>query len=145
MRLNSPPSHPHARRLARAGSGIARVVLGILLLALILAGTVPQGMMRVPDGVGQRLVLCTPDGPREIWMGEDGVARDHAPLPAQNHETGKCLSVTLALTTVQGDFDALFEPAHFDRFRPDLTAPRPATAPPQHRPQTRAPPAFRLS
>ncbi len=145
MRLNSPPSHPHARRLARACSGIARVVLGVLLLALTLAGTVPQGMMRAPDGVGQRLVLCTPDGPREIWMGEDGVARDHAPLPAQNHETGKCLSVTLALTAVQGDFDTLFEPAHFDRFKPDLTAPRAAAAPLRHRPQTRAPPAFRLS
>lgn len=146
MRPNSPLSVPPSRRVPRAGIGLARAVLsGLLLLALVLAGTVPQGIMRVADGAGQRLVLCTPDGPREIWMGADGVAQDNAPLPAQNRETGKCLSVTLALVAVQGDLGTTAEPAQFDRFRPDLTAPRPAAAPPQHRPQPRAPPVFRLS
>lgn len=144
MRPNSPPSSLLSR--PRAGLGFARALLStLLLLALILAGTVPEGMMRVADESGQRLVLCTSDGPREIWMGADGVAQDRAPLPDQNRETGKCLSVTLALAAGQSDFGALAEAAQFDRFRPDLTAPRPATAPPQHRPQPRAPPVFRLS
>ena len=146
MRPNSPHCPQLSRRHTRAGFSLVRAVLSsLLLLALIVSGTVPQGMMRVADGSWQRLVLCTSDGPSEIWMGADGVARDRAPLPDRNHETGKCLSVTMAFAAVQSDLGTLAEPAHFDRFRPDLTAPRPATAPPQHRPQPRAPPVFRLS
>ena len=146
MRPNSPSSLQRSRRPSRAGYSFWRAVLsGLLLLALILSGTVPKGMMRVADGSGQRLVLCTSDGPSEIWMGADGVARDQAPRSDWPHETGKCLSVTPAFTAVQGDFGARAEPVEFDRFRPDLTAPRPAAAPPQHRPQPREPPISRLS
>ncbi|MDV7270182.1 hypothetical protein RYZ20_04615 [Thioclava sp. A2] len=146
MRPIPPSSFLQSHRRLRAGFGFAQAMLsGLLLLALIVAGSVPEGMMRVADGSGLRLVLCTPEGPREIWMDAKGVAHDRAPLPDQNHETGKCLSVTMAFAAVQSDLGTLAEPAHFDRFRPDLTAPRPATAPPQHRPQPRAPPVFRLS
>ena len=146
MRPNSPHYPQLFRRHARAGFSLVRAVLSSLLfLALVLSGTVPQGMMRVADGSGQRLVLCTSDGPSEIWMDADGVAHDRAPLPDRTHETGKCLSVTSALAAVQGDLGARAEPVEFDRFRPDLTAPRPAAAPPQHRPQSRAPPISRLS
>ncbi len=44
----------------------------LVLAALLLMATVPQGMMRVGGEEGTRLVLCTGNGPTEIWLGPDG-------------------------------------------------------------------------
>ncbi len=92
----------------------ARVVL---LVALIASGVVPQGMMRVAGAEGARLVLCTGEGPREIWMAADGSVSDEAPLPSTNHEVSSCLAVSLSLAGLE-------MPALPD-FRPAERAPEP--------------------
>jgi len=146
MRPDPFPLARKSRRFAaRFGIG-QRLVAGLLVLALLLAGMVPQGMMRVADATGQRLVLCTPDGPREIWMASDGAVRESAPLPAQNGETGKCLAVTLALVAVQPDLGALARPVTFETFHPPLGTQTAPAAPLRHGAQPRAPPVLhRLS
>lgn len=127
-------------RIAGLRIYIARLVL---LIALLASGMVPQGMMRVPDATGSRLVLCTGNGPREIWMADDGTVSDRAlspTLPAENGDVGTCLAVTFSFAAVQTAVAALAVPADFSPFRPALTAPR---APhPTHRSPTqpRAPP-----
>lgn len=88
-----------------------------LLIALIASGGVPQGMMRVAGAEGTRLVLCTGEGPREIWMAADGSVSDEAPLPSQNHEVSSCLAVSLSLAGLE-------MPALPD-FRPAERAPEP--------------------
>lgn len=118
----------------------ARLIPALLVLSLWLSGIVPQGMMRVADDGGTRLVLCTEDGPRDIWLGADGALREDAPLPDRNNEVGKCLAVTLALAAVQGGADDLHRPAEFSAFVPDhgsVLAALPAAWSPA---QPRAPP-----
>lgn len=44
----------------------------LLLLSLLLAGMVPDGMMRQAGADGMHLVLCTADGVQEVWLSEDG-------------------------------------------------------------------------
>ncbi|WP_373050960.1 hypothetical protein [Thalassovita aquimarina] len=44
----------------------------LLVLALVLLGTIPDGMMRQAGADGVRLVLCTSHGPKEVWLREDG-------------------------------------------------------------------------
>lgn len=141
MRQFLPFSTLLSRRYARGVAGFGRSFLtSLLLLALALSAVVPQGMMRVADAGGMRLVLCTPEGPREIWMGADGQVQDRAPLPAQNQEPGKCLLVAAALGTGQQGHVSLAQPAQFERFRPDLTAPHATPVALRHTPETRAPP-----
>lgn len=68
----------------------------LLLLALVLLGTVPDGTMRQagPDGI--RLVLCTSDGTKEVWLTEDG---DTVPVDEAEGKGGKhdrhCVQVAL--------------------------------------------------
>ena len=80
----------------------ARLLLRItLLLGLVLLGTVPDGMMRKAGADGIRLVLCTGDGTREVWLTEDGET-----IPVEDgHDNGHtdgtgrrphCVQVTLA-------------------------------------------------
>jgi len=80
----------------------ARLLLRfVLLLGLVLTGTVPDGMMRQagPEG-GLRLVLCTPDGTKEVWLTEDGetVPVEAASEEGGSHDGGKphCVQVALA-------------------------------------------------
>ncbi|MCV2879516.1 hypothetical protein OE699_11715 [Sedimentimonas flavescens] len=118
----------------------ARLVPMVLLLSLFLSGIVPQGMMRVGDADSTRLVLCTPEGPRDIWMRADGSVSDQAPLPDENHEVSKCLAVTLALAAVQDAALAAHSPASFAPFVPDLAVSRPIVAAEWRPAQPRAPP-----
>lgn len=73
------------------------LLLIALLLGLVLHGTVPDGMMRQagPEG-GLRLVLCTPEGTKEVWLTEDGEA---VPVETGGHDsTGHkphCVQVAL--------------------------------------------------
>lgn len=68
----------------------------LLLLALLLAGMVPDGMMRQAGADGMRLVLCTSDGAQEVWLSEDGRA-----TPVDPDQDGKtahkphCVQVNL--------------------------------------------------
>lgn len=68
----------------------------LLLLALVLLGTVPDGTMRQagPDGI--RLVLCTSDGTKEVWLTEDGdtVPVDEAEGKGGDHDR-HCVQVAL--------------------------------------------------
>lgn len=80
---------------------LARLLLRCaLLLALLLLGTVPDGMMRKAGPEGLRLVLCTEDGVREVWLTEDG---DTVPVEESergDHDSARgkphCVQVALA-------------------------------------------------
>lgn len=82
---------------------LARPLLRVLLLlAVILSGTVPEGMMRMAgaDGMaGPSLVLCTGDGPQEIRLLPDGavVPADRGSQDDQgdHKRQAKCLSLHL--------------------------------------------------
>lgn len=141
-------AHGH-RRVTVAPPGIclgarmlARLMPALLVLSLSLSGIVPQGMMRVAGDRGARLVLCTDDGPREIWLGADGALRDEAPLPARNHDVGKCLAVTLALVAAQNGASDLHRPAEFSAFIPDHSPVRPILLAAWRPAQPRAPPVL---
>ncbi|WP_347312246.1 hypothetical protein [Defluviimonas sp. SAOS-178_SWC] len=118
----------------------ARLLPALLVLSLWLSGVVPQGMMRVAGGDGTRLMLCTEDGPRDIWMGVDGTLREQGPLPERNHEVGKCLAVTLALMGAQSDATGLHRPAEFSAFVPGHSAARPVLEAAWRPAQPRGPP-----
>ena len=81
----------------------ARFLTGcLLLLALIQLATMPDGMMRQAGPAGIRLVLCSDDGLREVWLGEDGEitpvgeadASDGAP---PHRRRPHCVQVALSL------------------------------------------------
>ncbi len=61
----------------------AMIARSVLLLALLLAGMVPDGMMRQAGPDGMRLVLCTADGVQEVWLSEDGEA-----VPVEPNQSG---------------------------------------------------------
>lgn len=79
---------------AQAFSGI--LTRALLLLSLLLAGMVPDGMMRQAGADGTRLVLCTADGVQEVWLSENGET-----TPADPERDGKtahkshCVQVNL--------------------------------------------------
>ena len=86
-----------------------------LLIALVLSGSVPAGMMHASGADGVRLVLCTPEGTKEVWLAEDGTAtpvEDEAPSDHGNRP--HCVQVSLHAA--------------------DWTLPRPVPATWQHRP-----------
>ncbi|NKX76016.1 hypothetical protein HGG73_17935 [Rhodobacteraceae bacterium R_SAG3] len=73
----------------------------VLLAALVFAGTVPVGMMRVSaqNGEGIRLVLCTDEGTREVWMREDGTIAETSETQEgerhSKHGAPHCVQVSL--------------------------------------------------
>ncbi|CUH65490.1 hypothetical protein TG4357_01893 [Thalassovita gelatinovora] len=94
----------------------------LLVLALVLLGTVPDGMMRHagPDGI--RLVLCTSSGTKEVWLTEDGSTipvgekQDQGGDPHAPH----CVQVSL---TTQNAAPPLAEPVAFALGFCDLALP----------------------
>ncbi|MHA6265122.1 DUF2946 family protein [Arenibacterium sp. CAU 1754] len=114
----------------------------VLLLALCLSGIVPEGMMRTVDADGTRLVLCTGEGPREIWMAADGSISDQEPSHEEQAEVAECLAVSLSLAAVQNVASGLYSAAEFSAFVPEFQ-PAPSHVqgawPPSH---PRAPPLF---
>lgn len=79
---------------------IALILRALVILALLGTASVPQGMMRAPGPDGARLVLCTPDGVKEIWLRDDGTVR---PVEAPDRSDGgashpHCVQVTHAQT-----------------------------------------------
>ncbi|NIZ12986.1 hypothetical protein [Phaeobacter sp. HF9A] len=69
----------------------------LLLVALLFAGTVPAGMMPVSaaDGDGMRLVLCTDEGPREVWLAADGTVTEATDSEDDGHRSYHCVQVSL--------------------------------------------------
>ncbi len=119
MKVRAGPKFRKCRRSVTLRTGLGRLLLSmVLLLALLLSGTVPQGMMRVAgaDADGVRLVLCTPDGLRDAWMAPDGTIVDSDPLPAETHETSDCLAVSVALGTGQPLWPTALKHTEFSAF-----------------------------
>ena len=61
---------------------VGLITRALLLLALLGTGSVPEGMMRAGGADGMRLVLCTTDGPQEVWLTDDGRT-----IPIEDHDT----------------------------------------------------------
>ncbi|MCZ4351201.1 hypothetical protein O4H61_01595 [Roseovarius aestuarii] len=78
--------------------GVIACLRGLLLIALLFSGTVPDGMMRVAQpGEGLRLVLCTPEGISEVWLAEDGSVTpvENAPSGSDvDHTPTQCVQVS---------------------------------------------------
>ena len=113
----------HIRLLPRGFAGMiafGRMVSAVLLLALCLSGIVPEGMMRTTDAGGTRLVLCTGEGPRELWMLADGSISDQEPSHDENAEVSECLAVSLSFAAVQNGASGLYSAAEFSAFVPEL-------------------------
>jgi hypothetical protein len=133
---------PSARSL-RACLRLASVSLmqGLLLIALVLMASVPQGMMRAASADGMVLVLCTGEGPKELRIDAQG-----NPVDPGDGETDAlpCLAVTQGLAA-PGVWPALAaRDAEFSHFRPVVRAGlhRPAAEPRLNGP--RAPPYFHI-
>ncbi|AML53329.1 hypothetical protein [Falsihalocynthiibacter arcticus] len=92
----------------------------VLLLALFLSGIVPQGLMRVASNDGMMLVLCTPEGPTEAWLTDDGRALDKQPADHPKEGPSSCMAVTLSLVMVQAWLYTFSGPAEFTVFRQDF-------------------------
>lgn len=92
---------PVGKALSQRKADVAGRMLRILVLvALMVAGTVPQGLMRMARADGMELVLCTPEGPKELWMTADGEVHEDRPTHEEEHSGPKCLSVTLAMAAL---------------------------------------------
>lgn len=89
------------RRMTSTGAAFLRGMMTrtLLLLSLLLAGMVPDGMMRQAGPDGMRLVLCTSEGTQEVWLTDDGEVipveegQDHQPGEAAH--THHCVQVNM--------------------------------------------------
>lgn len=111
---------------------------GLLLIALVLMASVPQGMMRATSADGMVLVLCTGEGPKELRIDAQG---NPVETPGDDETDAlPCLAVTQGLAA-PGVWPALAaRDAEFSHFRPVIRAGlhRPAAQPRLNGP--RAPP-----
>ena len=114
----------------------------VLLLSLLLSGIVPQGLMRVASSDGMMLVLCTPEGPTEIWLTDDGRALDEQPADHPTEGPPSCIAVTLSLAMVQAWLYTFAGPVEFTAFRPDFIDLRRAQFSEDAPHQPRAPPVL---
>ncbi len=98
--------------------------------------------MRVANEDGIKLVLCTTEGPSEVWLTPGGQLLGERPAdhPLQNSST--CLAVTLSLNMVQSWQAAIAVSAEFAAFRPDIVDRRSALLSPKTPQQPRAPPVL---
>jgi len=92
----------------------------VLLMALFLSGIVPQELMRVASNDGMMLVLCTPEGPTEVWLTDDGRALDEQPADDPTDAPSSCMAVTLSVVMVQAWLYTFAGPAELTAFRPDF-------------------------
>lgn len=70
------------------------ITRALLLLALLGIGSVPEGMMRAGGADGMRLVLCTTEGPQEVWLSDDGRT---TPINEHDneHDRSHCVQVSI--------------------------------------------------
>lgn len=113
-----------------------------LLIALIVSGTVPQGFMRDSRAGGMALVLCTPEGPTEVWLTAEGEIEEVAPTDHSSKDAPACLAVTLSMVLVQAQLDTLGQTAEFAPYRTTFIDRRSALVTTHTPLQPRAPPAF---
>lgn len=98
--------------------------------------------MRVASNDGMMLVLCTPEGPAEVWLTDDGRALDEQPADHPTEGPSSCMAVTLSLVMVQAWLYTLAGPAEFNAFRPDFIDLRRARLSDKAPNQPRAPPVL---
>lgn len=118
------------------------VINSSLLLAVFLSGIVPQGFMRIAGDEGMMLVLCTPEGPTEMWLTDDGRTLTEQPAEPPVQAPSDCLAVTLSLVMVQAWFATIVAPVEFAVFRPALVDLQDALVFVRAPQQPRAPPRF---
>jgi len=76
--------------------------------------------MRVASNDGMMLVLCTPEGPTEVWLTDDGNVLEEQPADHPTEGPSSCMAVTLSLVMVQAWLYTRAEPANFPALRPDF-------------------------
>ncbi|MBU2980993.1 hypothetical protein KO498_04115 [Lentibacter algarum] len=117
-----------------------RLLKCVLLLALIMAGAIPVGFMRIATTDGMKLVLCTSDGPTEVWMTDEGDVIDSQPVKHQPEDQNGCATVVLSLVMVQAWITAVSSPVEFSVFRLEHSDQRAALVALKSPQQPRAPP-----
>lgn len=118
------------------------VVFCTLLFALVLSGSVPQGYMQSTNGDGMAIVLCTTNGPIEVWQTAQGEVMDAAPADHSSTDIADCLAITLSLVLVQSRFEALAQPVEFSPYHTTFIDRRGALISARTPLQPRAPPVL---
>lgn len=93
------PLHPVRVSAALCTFLRVHLVRMLLLIGLMLAATVPEGMMRANGPDGLQMVLCTVDGPRDMVLLPDGTLSE-VPV-TQGDAGGGCIAVIAAFDGVQ--------------------------------------------
>nr|WP_050525864.1 hypothetical protein [Pseudorhodobacter aquimaris] len=73
--------------------------------------------MRTADDDGMQLVLCTPEGPTEVWLSADGSIKDETPADSAPSQVSDCLAITLSLVLVLSWIETLAQPAALSPYR----------------------------
>lgn len=134
---------PVGKVLSQRKAGTAGAMLRVLLLvALTVAGSVPQGLMRTARADGMELVLCTPDGPKELWMTADGEIHEDQPTHEEEHSGPKCLNVTLAMAALTYGVASVPLDAGYAAYQLETDNLRVVRAPVAAAHQPRAPPSL---
>jgi len=134
---------PVGTALSQRKAGAAGAMLRILLLvALMVAGTVPHGLMRMARADGIKLVLCTPDGPKELWMTADGEIHEDQPTHEEEHSGPQSLNVALAMAALTYWAASLPLEAGYAAYQLETGNLQAAGAPVAAAHQPRAPPAL---
>ncbi len=98
--------------------------------------------MRSAGDDGMSLVLCTTEGPKQVWLSTDGDIQENAPTEHEPAEMSDCLAITLSLVLIQSWLGALAHPSEFTPHRLVFVDQRRARAPAYTPLQPRAPPAL---
>ncbi len=114
----------------------------ILLISMLVLGGIPQGVMQVSDSDGFRIVICTGNGPLDLWQQLDGTVSEQIPGQEQSERSYDCINVLVASTGVQSLHDLVWGSVEFSRYRLPITSRQVAHLIYQAPQQPRAPPLF---
>ncbi|MDQ2094068.1 DUF2946 family protein [Rhodalgimonas zhirmunskyi] len=123
------------------------ITRALLFLALLGSATMPTGLMRAQGPDGMQLVLCTPDGTKEVWLTNDGEVRpvdEHQPGSGDHnggdHNGPHCVQVSVANAEAPPQVSSLIPLLLWPVAPPAITAQRPASQALLSRHRSRAPP-----
>ncbi|SNZ07574.1 hypothetical protein [Cohaesibacter gelatinilyticus] len=114
----------------------------ILLISMLVLGGLPQGVMEVSDSDGVRIVICTGNGPLDLWQQLDGTVSEQMPEQEQSERSHDCINVLVANTGVQSLQDLVWGSVEFSRYRLPIASRQVAGLIYQTPQQPRAPPIF---
>ncbi|OAN69866.1 hypothetical protein A8B83_15775 [Rhodobacteraceae bacterium EhC02] len=118
------------------------ITRALLLLALLGTATVPSGMMRVQGPEGVLMVLCTPEGTKDVWLTDEGEIlplEDGEPVHDGN-DAGHCVQVSVAGTEIAPSPGPLIRLPPWPMASPMIAAQRPVSQNHFHHNRSRAPP-----